>query len=159
MQSTLPFSPKAFLLGFIFTFLIVGNTFAKLRVVQDTIPQALLSEPDQYVSLGPKMSLAVGITSLAVVLVNNVLSFEGILENAYAVYSMGIAAGLAAIVLGITGLVSRARVRKANPPGLDKRKLVKAKRRSLTGILLGFLGIIFSVLLILAQSGMIGFSA
>ncbi|WP_221392085.1 hypothetical protein [Dyadobacter sp. NIV53] len=146
---------KLLLLTCMFTLTLHSYAYDSGFALSDTIPDTTRIQPATG-SKASVVSIATGLGSVGFGVFSFAQMANGIFEDVPVVFGLVGAIGIVAIIFGIVGLSNYHKMKQTPRTKTELEDMKKTKRRSVGGIILGVLGIVFSIILIQMDYGNIG---
>jgi len=123
--------------------------------IKDTIPDTTQMRESTGANASV-LSIATGLGSIGFGVFSLVQMANGNFEDVPAVFALVGVIGLLAVISGIIGLSKNYKLRQTQRTKAELEAMRKTKRQSIGGIVLGVIGIVFSIILIQMDYGNIG---
>ena len=125
-------------------------------VLIDTIPDTTKLVPLSGLKTSG-LSVATGLASSLFGIFSLTQSVSGNFEHSAGIFAIGGLVGLVGVISGIVSLSRNHRLISEVNSTTQRETIQQTKRRSITGIIFGLLGMLVSVISILTASGVMGF--
>ncbi|MCF2505187.1 hypothetical protein L0663_17460 [Dyadobacter sp. CY107] len=146
---------KLLLLTGMLTLIIHSYAYDSRFALSDTIPDTTKIQPATG-SKASVVSIGTGLGSVGFGVFSFAQMVNGNFEDVPVVFGLVGAIGIVAIISGIVGLSNNHKMKQTPRTKTELEEMKKTKRRSIGGIILGVIGIIFSILLIQMDYGNFG---
>jgi len=146
----------ALIFVFIFSSSICIYAYDSHIVSTDTIPDTTRKEPLSGLKTSG-LSVGTGLVSTAVGIIGFSQAFSGNFEGSPGIFSIGGLIGLVGVISGIVSLSRNKKLISEANSTAQREAIQRTKRRSVTGIIFGLLGMVVSVISMLTASGVMGF--